>query len=99
MCVEIEQAGQDILIVRERDDSRVAEIAPVKVGIDFQELAVADDDARIAANAFVDRVEQPTAAHDDVAGSDLRLNLPEESCGGTRPRATPWSWCGENGSS
>ncbi len=64
-----------------RDElSRVAEIAPVKVGIDFKELAVADDGARIAANAFVDRVEQPTAAHDDVAGSDLRLNLPESEC-------------------
>jgi hypothetical protein len=28
----------------------------------------------------VDRVEQSTAAHDDVAGSDLRLNLPESEC-------------------
>jgi hypothetical protein len=79
MRVKIEEAGQDVFILGEVDDSSGTKIAPGKVGVDFKEFAVANHDACIAADTVTDRIEQPAAAQDYVSGPDLRPDLSERN--------------------
>ena len=66
--VQVEEPGQHVLVRAEPDHLRLAEIAPAERRADFEQHAVAHDDARIGHDGVAHAVEQLTAGHDDVAG-------------------------------
>jgi hypothetical protein len=67
MSMEIEKARENIFLVWQIDHASIGKIAPCKIRIDFQEFAVANDNACVAADAIVDGVEEPAAPQDNVA--------------------------------
>jgi len=73
--VKIEKAWQDVLVVRKINEARRAGVTSREIGVDFENCAVADDDAGVAAYVISNGVEQPAAANNDVAGLKRNLGL------------------------